>query len=225
MSHFLARLVERTRGRLPHVEPLVAPRFAPATIAEIATEVDAPPPMTSPEKETASPKESTARDFVRRKTGPRPADENSREATAAAAPEPEPLLVPEEILVSPPPTTIVRRIASEDIPAVEEANGAKAKPSIGQQPATRPGSAPPAPTPPVTGNVDPGQPTAGRAWRRPAIRPNEPSGEPPIVRVTIGRIEVRAETPSAAPPRKMPRSPGPELTLDRYLRERKEGRR
>ena len=43
MSHFLARLVERARGTAARVEPIVAPRFAPTAIVEIASEVEAPP--------------------------------------------------------------------------------------------------------------------------------------------------------------------------------------
>ena len=46
MSHFLARLVERARGTAARVEPIVAPRFAPTAIVEIASEVETPPPRT-----------------------------------------------------------------------------------------------------------------------------------------------------------------------------------
>jgi hypothetical protein len=48
----------------------------------------------------------------------------------------------------------------------------------------------------------------------------------PIVRVTIGRIEVRAEiaTPAAAPPAAQPVR-APTLTLDEYLKQRQEGKR
>jgi hypothetical protein len=49
--------------------------------------------------------------------------------------------------------------------------------------------------------------------------------EPPPVRVTIGRIEVRAVVPpSQAPPRPAPRRPAP-LSLDEYLEQRRSGRR
>ena len=42
MTHFLARLVERARGTAPHVEPLIAPRFASDPPMEITTEVEWP---------------------------------------------------------------------------------------------------------------------------------------------------------------------------------------
>ena len=38
MTHFLARLVERTRGNASCVEPLLAPRFAPAPALEMPNE-------------------------------------------------------------------------------------------------------------------------------------------------------------------------------------------
>jgi hypothetical protein len=44
---------------------------------------------------------------------------------------------------------------------------------------------------------------------------------PPTIHVTIGRIEVRAQT--AAPAKSEPRSPAPALTLERYLSQRSGG--
>src|SRR4029077_649349 len=58
MKHFLARLVERARGTAPRVEPVVAPRFAPTPIVEIASEVEAPPPERSDQQPTAEEKSS-----------------------------------------------------------------------------------------------------------------------------------------------------------------------
>ena len=56
MSHFLARLVERARGTAPRVEPLVVPRFAPTPIAEIASEVETPPPERNDQQPTVEEK-------------------------------------------------------------------------------------------------------------------------------------------------------------------------
>jgi hypothetical protein len=55
--------------------------------------------------------------------------------------------------------------------------------------------------------------------------PNEPASEPPIVRVTIGQIDVRTTPAPAAPTRKTATPSGPKLTLDAYLKARKEGAR
>lgn len=61
---------------------------------------------------------------------------------------------------------------------------------------------------------------------RPLAAP-EPAPEPaPMIRVTIGRVEVRAIMPAApAPPRSTPARATPSLSLDEYLRLRTEGRR
>ena len=64
-----------------------------------------------------------------------------------------------------------------------------------------------------------------------APRPEPPArrasaAEPPVIRVRIGRVEVRAVPPPqrpAPPPRAAPRRPA--LTLDDYLKQRSEERR
>jgi hypothetical protein len=56
------------------------------------------------------------------------------------------------------------------------------------------------------------------------LTPNEWPEQPPIVRVTIGRIDVRA-TPPAVPSRKSSTRSEPKLTLDAYLKSRREGTR
>ena len=58
MSHFLARLVERARGTAPRVEPIVAPRFAPTPIVEIASEVETPRPERGDQQPTVEEKSS-----------------------------------------------------------------------------------------------------------------------------------------------------------------------
>lgn len=65
------------------------------------------------------------------------------------------------------------------------------------------------------------------AVRQPAMaQADGANAAPPIVQVTIGRIEVRAVTPSAPPaPRAPARPQGPALSLDEYLRRRNGGGR
>jgi hypothetical protein len=68
--------------------------------------------------------------------------------------------------------------------------------------------------------------------RREATLPAQPAWSgaeaaqgPPTIRITIGRVEVRAvQSPSAAPAQPAPR-PGPALSLEAYLKERNEARR
>jgi hypothetical protein len=52
--------------------------------------------------------------------------------------------------------------------------------------------------------------------------PTEPT-EPPVIKVTIGRIEVRAVTPPAPIPQQRVKQPSPVLSLDEYLRLRNGG--
>jgi hypothetical protein len=69
------------------------------------------------------------------------------------------------------------------------------------------------------------RPDSPRAEVRAAVRSDgrpAPAAET-TVRVTIGRIEVRATAPAPAPA-PAARPTGPRLTLDEYLRRRREGR-
>jgi hypothetical protein len=50
-------------------------------------------------------------------------------------------------------------------------------------------------------------------------------GAGPTVRVTIGRVEVRALFPAPEAPQPTPPPPDPRLTLDEYLKQRREGAR
>lgn len=212
MSHFLGRLVERARGTVPQVEPIIAPRFAPAPVSEIPSEVEAAAPVESREAHTARGKGPADQESVRQensRTGP----DKIREKEVNAPPEPERLLVPPEIAKPEEARPGVRRILQEDVAAPAAPDRASPRQSLPEERAGRPGSPVPATT-------------SGFARRqREKFAPNESIEERPIVRVTIGRIDVRATpTPATLPSKSAPR-PGPKLTLDGYLKERKEGAR
>jgi hypothetical protein len=64
----------------------------------------------------------------------------------------------------------------------------------------------------------------GTTAKRPSARAETPRREPPPVRVTIGRIEVRAVAQPPVPQRPAPHQPPP-LSLDEYLELRRSGRR
>jgi hypothetical protein len=55
---------------------------------------------------------------------------------------------------------------------------------------------------------------------KPAVPVEEKAGTAPSIRVTIGRVEVRAVMPLALPIRPKPKA-APRLSLDDYLRSRK----
>jgi hypothetical protein len=67
---------------------------------------------------------------------------------------------------------------------------------------------------------------AGNRWGMQARRdPDAAVPHAPSIRVTIGRIEVRAEFPAAAPVRTARSSPSPSLSLEQYQRQRDGGLR
>jgi hypothetical protein len=228
MSHFLARLVERARGAVPRAEPIITPRFAPAPIAESATEIEAPTPVRSRKEETVSQNEALTQKTVRQEIRSSRTEEVRLEKAAGPPASPE-LLLPQKILVAERPEPVVRRIAPEEITAAPVDNGTKRERVTPARGATQPGSPIPAPNlvAPIvaTGTGDLGQLGAVSPGPLAPVQPNELHVEPPIVRVTIGRIEVRATPAPRASVRKSTATAAPKLSLDAYLKERKEGRR
>jgi hypothetical protein len=211
MSHFLARLVQRARGSAPRVEPFVAPRFAPTPIVEIASEVEAQLPERR-DQQPAVEESSSPRAVVQQEAPARKAEPNVlREPEKSSLPQqPEKLLVPmaksavdSTVFVRPSPST------NRPVPAAQ--NGMVRRNSFTASRSKRP-----QPATPLT--------TTSRNFERGLLTPNESPDQVPIVRVTIGRIDVRA-TPPAVPSRKWSARSEPKLTLDAYLKSRREGTR
>ena len=222
MSHFLARLVERARGTAARVEPFVAPRFAPTPIVEIASEVEAPAPLRRDQKpalqERVLPGAVVQLEAPARKAEPNVLQESEKSSLPQ---QPEKLLVPMEKsavdyvraddAVRTNSTVFVRPSLSSNrpLPAVKNGmarrNSFTASQSKGPQPAPR-------------------HTTRSRSFDGDLLTPNESPEQPPIVRVTIGRIDVRA-APPAVPSRKSPTRSEPKLTLDAYLKSRRKGTR
>jgi hypothetical protein len=211
MSHFLGRLVERARGTAAVVEPLVVPRFAPTPIVEIASEVEAPPPERR-DQQPAVEKKSPPRAVPQQEAPAENAEPKIiRGSEKSSQPEqPEKLLAPVEtgamdstVFVTPSP------FADQPVPAVK--NGMVRRNSFTASRSKRP-----RPATSVT--------TRSRSVDHDLLTPNESSQQPPSVRITIGRIDVRA-TPPATPSRKSSARSEPKLTLDAYLKSRREGRR
>jgi hypothetical protein len=211
MSHFLARLVERARGTAARVEPIVALRFAPTPIVEIASEVETPRPERTDQEPTPE-KKSLPRAVPQQEAPAENAEPKIiRRSEKSALPEqPEKLLVPVEtgamdskVFATQSPS------ANQPVPAVK--NGMVRKDSFTASRSKRP-----QPATWVT--------TRSRSVDHDLLTPNEWPEQPPIVRVTIGRIDVRATTP-AAPSRKSSTRSEPKLTLGAYLKSRREGRR
>jgi len=208
MTHFLARLVERARGTAPRIEPIIAPRFAPAPVVEITSQSEASPPGRG---EPGPPEaiESANPEVVRQKKIEPPGREEESTGKSIQPLHESLLVLPETVSLEAPP--VVRRTKTESQRVSVLRNGAVREASSSRSKVVRPGSAIPAKT--------------TREIERAVELPNEPRTEAPIVRVTIGRIEVRAVPAPATPARKPSRASEPKLTLDAYLKSRKEGSR
>ena len=212
MTHFLARLVERARGTALQIEPIIAPRFAPAPAVEMTTEVEAPPLV----RRKAREETTHETDQPRIRSGGPATKEIGRELSEKMAePAPQRLLVPleqsnDEVEQLPNGTRESRSLRRDLLPHVQFD---APQPVVRRRNHERRSAFPPSSIrPAITTN--------------PVTLPKEPArNEPPIVRVTIGRIEVHAGPAPAASPRKPVSASGPKLTLDAYLKSRKEGAR
>jgi hypothetical protein len=214
MTHFLARLVDRARGTAPRVEPLIAPRFAASEslgtelLPETSIEMEARPvvPMPAPPNPD---RQETARPQEERKSSTASTNDHENEERPATELEVEPLLVPP--IAQPQQSSVARQ--KEESGGVLESSHL----SINQG------------VPVVTRQKQRTRLTRSTRGAVPAIGelrlPNDSDGQAPIVRVTIGRIDVRAAPTPAPPARKSPPQSGPTLTLDAYLQQRKEGKR
>jgi hypothetical protein len=229
MTHFLSRLVDRARGTALRVEPIIAPRFAPTDLLgaeilpEITTEIESPAASPPSGPKPVPPRTETR--SVEEKRSSRAADAHDAEETRIEIVM-EPLLVPQ---VQERVHSLVVRHADTPREILEESRGtAAAQLQVAKSKSPR-------------GTAAAAQPVAKRQSQRGNLKrstlsplkqgddalrfPAEPRAQAPIVRVTIGRIEVRAAPAPAPPPRKPARAPGPVLTLDAYLKSRKEGAR
>lgn len=217
MTHFLARLVGRTRGEVPRVEPIVAPRFAPAPVAEIAREPETVVTKALPEPVAAAPTPRPVRPAQETKMNGKEIVRHETQGEAAPDDvklvEPEVEVLSEKLLVPP-----VLSVATDSLLVRQ---GEVAAPTI---PLRKDGRT--AQTPRERSKiVSPVSPIPATAARFRDDVPHEPAMERPIVRVTIGRIEVRAAPAPAAPTKRAAPPAAPKLTLDAYLQSRKEGGR
>jgi hypothetical protein len=204
MSDFLERLVERSRADLP---PEIRPRLPSAFEAGLvlARESAAPLPDEREERPLA----------VHR--GPLVAPPAEPPLRARSEPEPRPLRLEPA------------RARARQAPAPRP--GPAPEPRSGPPPAPRPDDAvPPAATehtssPPLEPRVQPAVPEAeGPSPERSSADGRDAAEAAPVIRVTIGRIDVRAVA-EVPPPSSARRPAAPRLSLDEYLRERARGER
>jgi len=239
MADFLTRVAQRALGVAPVVRPLIAPQFAPVSrsapapesasvswgeAVENRAEHESPAPRQAaraipveakgrerPRTELPADRVATVFKPAMRGAAPR---ETAPERAAADETGPEP--------GTPEPATSKSieqpALPRAELPAVRRAEEVRAED-------------PPAPRAAIaaeTRTVKAPAAAPERQWREPALTGErrgrqEPSGAaaPPPIRITIGRIDVRAILPPAeTPTRKSGANGRPALTLEEYTRQR-----
>lgn len=241
MSDYLTRLIERSLGAPPQIEPLIAPLYASSEqiLGErnktIATPGSAPAKTESSERATTpvNPANGKTRETASSKSeGQRFRDSHLISASPAGFPidssvgPPDPgarqvfsppapgALDPASVPLSPP------MLSQESTPVVVE-------PKIIEGP--RPSAATDGPLrlpedqsrimvqPEIIGRHKPPKSSAVPA-------PPISADEPPAIHVTIGRVEVRAVMSPSAPPKVASRA-APKLSLEDYLKQGNGGAR
>ncbi len=239
MSDYLTRLVERSLGVGEVVSPRLRSLFEPQDAVAGPALVDEPIEVRD---ERLVPSPEHAPRSVREPTAPSPSAKESTPALPRRRTEP-----PHEIVVERerPAEPGSPRVTVEPAVSEREALARAESPVPTLHPQDDHGGERPSPEPPRRRTVvvrerqpPPRSEPAARERRRdrvptgpdevrlpspPALQPPlvpayaAPS-EPPVVRVTIGRVDVRAVLPPAPAERTAPRR-APRMTLDEYLRQ------
>lgn len=238
MSDYLTRLIERSLGAPPQIEPLIAPLYAPSEqiLSErsetIATSVSAPVKTESSERE-AKPgdpgKSRTEAAFSRSK----------RQGLGEAPPFPKapprfPVEKRDERSDSQPRPPF-HELSATPAPEILEPTSVPFSPPMVSQEGTRVVVEPKIIARPGSGGAPEEPPPLPNGKSRTAVQPeiivhrNSPkaaavpappsANEPPAIHVTIGRVEVRAVMSPSAPPKVASRA-APKLSLEDYLKQR-----
>lgn len=248
MSDYLTRLIERSLGVAPRIEPLIAPLHSPP--GQITGErTDTPPPHGSgPTAKIESLERETTRDDSPKRWSDRATltrTENHLHGSPNLLPQSQthPIEKKDDRFeaksdipsapassVSPP-----HAVANTSLPAAlpERATASPRRIQDTIQPETIADlnvAALPKGPPPVLRTAalasQKKSPIVVHPEIKPAAFPSIPptsSGEPPAIHVTIGRVEVRAIMAPTAPP-KIAAPPTPKISLEGYLKQRNGGR-
>ncbi|HXU68334.1 MAG TPA: hypothetical protein VN947_03345 [Polyangia bacterium] len=236
MSTFLDRLIGRARGADAVIEPVPVPVFAP----EPALGDDSAEPVATADervvsKEAEQPAQAAAA-LARASSGapslppierlmpPRSSAQDLRPASA----------IPSAAAHAPQLTNELRTLPSTRVTVTARTEAGQQDDDGDAAPlAAEPIAAPT--TPAASATASPAAaPTRGAVRPSRVQRPSAPStpaptattaAEPPVVHVTIGRIDVRAAAPAPPPPRRPQATRPTALSLEQYLAQRDRGER
>jgi hypothetical protein len=246
MSDYLSRLIQRSRGVAPEIEPLIAPLHAPSDQLEERMEpsVEIAP---GPPAETHSASDATTRGDVRK--GPTAAPNKGARvspefrATDGEAlplfppPKPRPEFPPEKRGEQGGPKESRLPTQLQPLPSRSDSQPSAAE-SRPVPPAIEPrGPDPDVVAPPTTEHLASVTASRGVGPTRIVVQPpvsrhappassaaftrHSSSNEPPAIHVTIGRVEVRAIMAQPEPPKRSAPPPAtPRISLEEYLKQR-----
>ncbi|HEY7126517.1 MAG TPA: hypothetical protein VH540_21445 [Ktedonobacterales bacterium] len=221
MADFFARLAQRALGQAPGVQPLIAPVFAPGPTLQGTRQEEATWSDVKTEAPGDHPRQSlSAQTLSRRASGRAPA--NSQAPVPGRLPSRSPAAQDE------PQTEQHLARASLTISAPGEQAQSREHQSLEEPPPLH--AAPPyAAGAPLLIRPQVSLYRQEHQQLEPLERTNNTAEVPttsPTIRVTIGRIDVRAMLPPQnQPPRAAPARSGPALSLDEYLKRRERGER
>jgi hypothetical protein len=245
MAHFLNRMAERALGVAPLAQPFVPAMFNPVfgLVARQAPGDSGPGPHAGafePPPADATPSAAANPTPTPSMPQPPPAFTSTTQPQTTPSSPPEPLFAaawplirsaapqasvpnesrdsqPEQIRTHPsiPIPASTAPLLPDHEPRLETSRGAAAESAVPPQLSHSPSSL----SRPVISL--PASPVA--APRRGLAAELEPPSR--IVRVTIGRVDVRAQFPAAPQPPAVKSARPPALSLDEYLKQRREGKR
>lgn len=230
MSDYLSRLIERSLGTAPQIEPLIAPLHSPSEqILREETGTIAPPTA----KIESAERHTTPGDSAKGRTTEAAFPGNERQLIRdspplSAAPPGLPIEKSDDLSRPRVPlressTTLALETSAPLSPAIISQGNTRVvvQPEIIARPGSggAPEEPPPLPNRESRIAVQP-EIIVHRNPPRVGAIPVQPSGnDPPAIHVTIGRVEVRALMAPSAPPKVAPRA-APKLSLEDYLKQR-----
>ncbi len=227
MNDYLYNLAARTLGAAPLIKPRLASVFEPSSQAD----------LTVAEETTSSAQAQLEAEAVKSTTAANQLRSESSASAIKAPPAPREAVQFRPRAGLPPPMNdkalnvaeaaqLTRQAAAQlpEPPLFRRAAELSADVEAGESSATknaqaaaiqiRPSITLPAASGP-TGEVMKAEPGTDQTAKEAA----------PVIRISIGRVEVRAVMPTAPAPRPAPARPRPGLSLDDYLKEREGGKR
>lgn len=228
MSDFLGRLAGRAMAAVPVAQPLLPSAFAaasaPSTFTETAIEHEAEPP---PVRKTPAGAPTDASEVPEAHTQPAESNVIEPRTAPAIAPRDKAQQQPVQQHGAPVRVAAATAVQAEAVPISVAAPVQPSRVELDQ-------SIPRQAAPDLEAPLSPRRP-APPAGKRQAERPIQTvvhqmaAAEPELprqsVRVTIGRVDVRAEFPTPAAPAPARRNESRTLSLDQYLEQRLGGKR